>query len=269
MKLNTLYAAGTAAVISLSASTASAVPVDLELVFLNDVSGSINTADFNAQISGYAAAFRDSALISQIENGVIGSIAVSIGFFASSTVQSIDWAIISDTASGEAFATALELLTRPSAGAQDYTSLAIDTAVGYFSGNGIEGTRQVIDVVTEGAQSTGGCGSFTMSCVALQNSRDAALAAGVDQINAMLLQDRGFFGDNPGDSIDAVQYAETNIIGGIGSFATFTEDFTEFSPAIRDKISREVTPSAVPLPLPATMLLTGLFGLGMFRKRKS
>ena len=76
----------------------------------------------------------------------------------------------------------------------------------------------------------------------MQTSRDGALAAGVTSINALVLDDRNFFGDDPEDTVDAVAYAQTNLIGGLGAFAAFVEDFSGFGPAIEDKIIREIAP---------------------------
>ena len=264
----TLLAAA-AAFTLVGAGGAKAVPVDLELMFLNDVSGSITASDFAFQLAGYASAFRDSDLIEQIQDGAIGRIAVSIGFFADTVSQAIPFTIIEDAASGEAFAQLVESIARPSVGINDGLDTAIDFAAASFGDNGFEGARLVIDVVTEGADS--GCGFSTFVCTDVQGARDDALAAGVDQINALLLDDRDFFGNDPADIIDAVGYAETNIIGGTGSFAVFEEDFTGFASAISAKIAREVRPDpeVPPVPLPAAgwLMLAALGGVGALRRR--
>ncbi len=268
----TIFALAGAAVVAVS-TPASAVPVDLELLFMNDVSGSITAGDFAFQKAGYAAAFRDADLIDQIQNGAIGKIAVSVAFFAGSVAQTVPWTIIEDVASGEAFAQIIEAATRPSVGFNDNTSVSLTTSLGFFDGNGIEGTRSVIDIVTEGAQDVSGCSESNPVCLPLQDARDNALASGIDQINALLLDDRDFFGNDPEDQIDAVSYAETNMIGGDGAFAAFEEDFTGFAPAIRAKIEREVVPpddmAPIPLPAPALMLGAALLGLGAVRRKRS
>lgn len=252
---------------------AQAVPVDLELLFLNDVSGSIDGTDFGLQVQGFADAFRSNALIEKIADGAIGSIAVSLGFFATNIAQSIPFTQISDAADGEAFATAVEALLRPSLGSADGQVNALTVGPSYFEDNGFEGTRNVIDVVTEGTHSFDGCGG-QLVCAAVQDARDDALTTGgVTAINALVLDDRDFFGNDPEDSIDAVTYAQTNLIGGIGSFATFVEDFTGFGPAIESKIIREIAPPVeippVPLPAGLPLLLGALGALGLAKRRSS
>lgn len=261
-----------AAVIAATATFASAAPVDvdLELVFLNDVSGSIDATDFAFQLAGYEAAFRDASVIQKITEGAIGKIAVSIGFFATSAIDATGWFIIEDAASSNAFADVVAALARPgSIGGSDGTNTALLSAAGWINDNLIESTRQVIDVVTEGAQDINDCVYNSMTCGTLQAARDQVLSGGIDQINAMLLQDRTFFGNNPGDIIDAVLYAETNMIGGTGSFAVFEEDFTGFSSAIKDKIIREVAPPPVPVPAAAWFLLAGIGALAAARRRQA
>lgn len=256
-----------------SAGTASAVTVDQEIVFMNDVSGSVDATDFNFMLTGFAEAFRDASVIAKIQSGSVGQIAVTLGFFASTPVQATPWTIISDAVSGNAFADAVEALIRPDPGIvgfEDGTSAAYDAAVSWLFGNDIDSLRQSIDIVTEGAQSIDGCGSSDAVCTTLQAARDNALIAGVDQINALVLDDRDFFGNDPADVIDAVLYAQTNMIGGSGSFVKFTEDFGGFSGAIKDKIVAEINPVPAPAALPLLASGLGAFGfMGWRRKQKA
>ncbi|WP_300033842.1 DUF1194 domain-containing protein [uncultured Roseobacter sp.] len=255
---------------------ASATTVDVELMFMNDVSGSVTAADFNAQIAGYAAAFRDSTLIDRIQEGAIGKIAVSVAFMATD-ISISDWFLIEDAASGEAFATAVEGFVRPGGlGIQDNVAGLLDDASDAFKTNAFDGTRNVIDIVTEGAQSTGGCRFSEAICAPLQNARDAVLADNIDAINAMVLTDPSFFGPGAGFRIDSIAYAENNIIGGDGSFVVATPDFTDFAPAIRNKIEREIVgpdpDGQIPLPAAGWMMIAGfgaLAGIGRRKRAKS
>lgn len=244
-------------------------------MFINDVSGSVTAADFAFIIDGYANAFRDSALIDLIEGGAIGSIAVSLSFFSTNFAQTVGWTEISDAASAEAFATLVEGIARPSLGSSDYLRNAVNQASLLFADNGFEGTRNVLDVVTEGANQDG-CSAFDAVCIPLQDARDAALAGPLDAINALFLDDRDYFGNDPEDLIDAELYGETNLIGGEGSFSMLIEDFSAFSDGIKAKIAREIAPpdddptSPIPLPAGLPLLLAGLGGLfGAKRLKKS
>ena len=64
-----IYLAVMLLTIGVVALQANAESVDLELSIVVDVSGSIDTADFNLQKSGYVNAFKDPTLINKIMSG--------------------------------------------------------------------------------------------------------------------------------------------------------------------------------------------------------
>ena len=246
------------------APRAGAAPVDLELVLAADVSGSIDAADFALQRAGFEAAFRSAAVISAIESGAIGSIAVTLWDFASSVAISVPWTLITDAVSSNAFADAIAAAPRGLAGSSDNQSGMIDQALTELNSNAFEGTRNVLDIASEGAQDVNGCSFNIVNCPTVQDSRDAFLAGGGSAINAIWLKDRDFFGLDPADIINAFAYGSLNVIGGTGSFQTFASDFTAFGPAIESKLIREIRP----VPEPATLTLLGLgLALAVARKR--
>ena len=88
-------------------------------------------------------------------------------------------------------------------------------------------------------------------------------------INALWIDDRDFFGDDPEDAIDAVAYGEHNVIGGEGAFSTIVQDFGGFSTAVAEKIATEITPVSVPEPGSISMLILGMLSImGYAVKRK-
>jgi hypothetical protein len=268
-----------AGALALLTSQAQAVAVDLELALMVDVSGSIDAADFTTQSGGIEAAFRDSGLIGAIEAGDIGSIAATLIYWSGTGAQSqsVGWTVISDSTSSNAFADAVAAATRPYSG-QTAMSEALDFTVPLFT-NAFEGTRNVINVSGDGAESVA-CAYHEAACAPLQASRDAALAAGIDTINALLIKDRSFFGNSGGETINSVDYANTNLIGGANAFVLDIDNFGEYAGAMLEKIRLEVLNSSPYLegsqdnlvirePAGAALFGLGLLGLGVARRRKS
>ena len=83
-----------------AAHAAESTSVDVALVIVDDVSGSINDAEFDLQKQGYLAAFTDPRVIAAIKGGPNGAIAVRYVEFASAfeVKNVLDWAIIRDEA---------------------------------------------------------------------------------------------------------------------------------------------------------------------------
>lgn len=267
-RIRTLVGAAAFAAASTAALTAHAVAVDLELVIAQDVSGSIDGTDFALSRSGVEAAFRDANVISAIEDGAIGSVAVTLVDFSNSAAKVVDWFVISDAASSNAFADAVAAAGRAFGGGNDGQSNLMNFSLNEILTNDFEGTRSVLDIASEGAQDIEGCSSFNVVCVPVQNARDAFLAGGGDAINAIWLNDRDFFGLDPTDAINAFEYGTTNVIGGVGSFQTFAQDFNDFAPAFGRKIIREIK-GDVPEPFTTLLIATGLLGLGARAARRS
>ena len=93
--------------VSQAAPAASApTQVDLKLVLATDVSGSVDNDEFRIQRDGTAAAFADPDVVKAIQSGSLGRIAVAMFDFSSPQFAKIiiDWHIIKDRASAEAFA---------------------------------------------------------------------------------------------------------------------------------------------------------------------
>ena len=88
--------------------------VDVALVLVTDVSRSIDDSEFNLEKQGYAAAFTSQAVIGAIRGGAAGAIGVAYVEFASSfEVRTVlDWTVIRDKASAQAFAGKLSAAPR-------------------------------------------------------------------------------------------------------------------------------------------------------------
>jgi hypothetical protein len=220
----TLFATGAAA---------EDLPVDLELVLAVDVSGSVDEVEAKEQRDGYVAALGDAAVAQAIQGNSYGRIAVTYVEWSGAQQQQmlIDWKLISDLASGEAFAA--ELAESP-LGRGMYTSIssAIDYAVPLFNNNGFAGLRRVIDVSGDGPNNRGR---------PLADARAAAMAKGITINGLPILNDRPqpWNGPTPLEMNLDHYYAE-QVIGGPGAFTVVAQDFTAFKQAILKKLILEI-----------------------------
>lgn len=244
-----------------------AIPVNVELVLLQDVSGSMSNSDFNLQRSGYENAFRSQSVLSAIEK--YGNIAVTLVYWASSQQVAVDWTHIYDEESSNQFANAIANTTRPtSVGFATGLTDAINMGAGLYANNGYEGRKNVMDVSGDGAETVRD-NHWNMNCISCQDARDNALSGDVNTINALWIDDRNFFGDDAEDMIDATLYGQRNVIGGPGAFSIIADGFDDFEGAILTKIEREISPVHA-TPEPGTIFLfgCGLMGMGCLYRRK-
>ena len=211
-------------------AAAKTVPVDLELVLAVDVSRSIDADEFDLQRQGYARAIVNPSVLSAIQSGAIGAIAVAYVEWSGADQQKtvVDWALVRDQASAEALAA--QILAAPRSFAA-YTSIsgAIDYAVRLFENNRFEGSRQVIDVSGDGSNNSGR---------PVWLARDAALEVGITINGLAIINDRPNPFSRPEPKLD--DYYRENVIGGSGAFVMIAEDFGSFSSAILSKLIKEV-----------------------------
>jgi len=208
--------------------------VDLLLVLAADVSNSMDQADFQLQRAGYAAAFSDSRVISAIQAGPIGRIAVAYVEWSGPWMQKlvVDWTLI-DTETA-AYQFSKRLLEEPRAYTKNSTSIsaAIDYAAKQFAVAPYRASRWIIDLSGDGENNTGR---------PVAEARDDAIADGI-AINGLVIVESVKSGMQPAysNSVDIEHYYRTNVIGGGGAFIEVAQGYRSFGAALIRKLVKEI-----------------------------
>lgn len=217
--------------LGLMTAAARAEPVDLELVFAADGSGSIDDEELRLQRQGWADALTSKDVLDGIKEGPLGAIAVAFMEWGgpSSQVLIVDWHVIRDAASAKVFADKLVSAPR---GAYGYNSIsnAIDFSVRLVETNAHEGTRKVIDVSGDGPNMNGR---------SLEAARGDALAKGFT-INALAIRRPGSGRPGGPGGMPLEDYYGQNVIGGPGSFVEIADEKRPFAVAARRKLLTEI-----------------------------
>ncbi len=198
------------------------VPVDLELVLAVDVSGSVDPPEYELQTRGLAQAFRDPEVQAALQAPGRHGIAVALVQWSGRFQQAlaVDWTLIHDTPSAQAFAQRIEAMDRRFQ-AETGIANALAFAIRQLQQNRFAGGRQVIDISGDGPSNVGGDPDPV---------RDAAAAARIT-INGLAIV----------NEIPAVKlYYADHVIGGPEAFLLVAKNFDDFARAIRRKLLREI-----------------------------
>jgi hypothetical protein len=199
---------------------------DLELVLAVDASSSVDIGDYALQLRGIANAFRDREVQEAISGGSSGRIAVTLVIWAEPGFDKLKtgWHSIATGAEAEAFAKLVETLPRRQFGGTGIGE-GIETSLAELASNGIEASRQVIDVSGDGRESASG------SATLLPDARRMARERNVI-INGLAITQ-----EDP----DLVDYYDQNLRAGPGSFVIRANTFLDFADAMKIKLLREIS----------------------------
>lgn len=204
--------------------------VDVELVLAVDVSLSVTPREMQIQRRGYASAITSPEVMTAIESGLIGRIAVTYMEWAGGGSQRtlIDWMVIESPEDAHAFADTL--LASPQ-GALRRTSIsnALTYAAAAFDDNGYDGMRRVIDISGDGPNNSG---------PPVLEARAAALSRGIVINGLPLMTKEGYGGRWHLDDLDL--YYTDCVIGGAGAFVIPVTRWGEFAMAVRRKLVLEI-----------------------------
>lgn len=199
-------------------------PVDLELAFVVDASGSIDPEETRLQRRGYAEALMNPRVLNAVAGGFLRAIAVAYIEFAADGCErlSVPWARIDGAESARSFGA--RILAQPEMLCPGGNAIgdAVAFATRSLETNGFEGTRRVIDVSGDGPNTLG------QSVFA---ARDAAVAKGIT-INGLVIE-------RP-EMPDLPEYYREAVTGGPGSFVLKAESRQSFAAAILKKLIREI-----------------------------
>lgn len=260
-----LMAAG---LIVLAAGTShAAIQTVLSLVI--DVSGSVDTTEYNLQMDGYRDAFL-SAPVQNYLNSATDDVAVKVIFFgttAASAAPNQFW-ILSSGADATAFANYMDTLARPFsgstniAGGMDLARTAIQAFITSQNGdadpnnNVLNDAKKIIDVSGDGVQNVDDGVGTNDPAAYLVAVKNAVQADGI-VVNGLAIGGAGI----------TAYYTSSVVVNGGTVYSA--NDFDDFGEAVRAKIIREVT-GQDEVPEPASLACWGglmLIGGAVARRR--
>src|SRR6201987_1373409 len=222
-------------------NSATAVPVDVELVLAVDVSYSMDPDEQALQREGYIAGITSREFMQAVRSGQHGKVAVTYFEWAGPYDQKIvvPWRLIDGPEGADAFVNEIARAPYRRASRTSISS-ALNFAKPLFDGSGYRGFRRIVDVSGDGANNSGPFVTIV---------RDEVLAAGItiNGLPIMLKRPNSFTMDI--DNLDV--YYEDCVIGGPGAFVIPIKARDQFKEAIRTKLvlevaGREPAPRIVP-----------------------
>lgn len=224
---------------AMQAAAQDMIEVDLELVLAVDISYSVDEDEARRQREGYVAALAHPDVISAIEGGPLGRIAVTYVEWADSRFQraAADWTVIASEADALGFAATVAAAPLERG---HYTAIgaAIADSVRRIESNQYQGYRRLIDISGDGPQNQG---------------MDLGEARAMADEARIIINGLPVITDQPGRWVRPVEvnldaYFEENVITGPGAFVLAARTADEFRTAILRKMTLEIA-GAAPAPV--------------------
>lgn len=214
--------------------------VDLELVITTDVSYSVDDMEARMQREGAVSAFRSPEVVKAIKAGSLGKIAVTYIDFSNANASRVvvDWQVIHDQATAEAFADAIAV-ARKTDGVQTSIASGIELAARLIEENDFEGVKKVIDVSGDGPNNEGR---------RVDHVRDEVIAKGYIINGLPIVTEADKFDVYYLPDLD--KYYAGCVIGGPGSFIQVANGFSDLARALRRKLVLEISDAAKASPDP-------------------
>jgi hypothetical protein len=211
-------------------NSASAAPVDVELVLAVDISYSMDPDEQALQREGYILALTSREFLGALRSGANGRVAVTYVEWAGANDQRIvvPWRMIDGPESAGAFAADIQRAPYRRA-SRTSISGALQFARSLFDGSGYRGLRRVIDVSGDGVNNSG---------VPVTLARDDVVARGITVNGLPIMLNRSYRNPMDIDNLDA--YYEDCVIGGPGAFVIPIREREKFIEATRTKLVLEV-----------------------------
>jgi Protein of unknown function (DUF1194) len=205
--------------------------VDLELVITTDVSYSVDDMEARMQREGAVTAFRSKEVVEAIKSGSLGKIAVAYIDFSNANASRVvvDWQVVHDQASAEAFADAIAV-ARKTDGVQTSISSGIQLAARMIEDNDYEGMKKVIDVSGDGPNNEGR---------RVDHVRDEVIANGMIINGLPIVTEADKFDVYYLPDLD--KYYAGCVIGGPGAFIQVANGFADLARALRRKLVLEIS----------------------------
>lgn len=199
--------------------------VAVELVLALDASASMDRAEFDLQVKGLAAAFRDPGVLEALKNlGPTGAaIAVTQWGSASEAKIIIPFTRLASARDAKAFGFRISRARRAFLASDTSIATAIAHGTQLLEENSYHGDRRIIDVSGDGVDNGG---------LDLAAARETAVNSGI-VVNGLPID---------ADGVGLAGYYRNDVIIGIDAFVEPAADFTDYARAIREKLIRELRP---------------------------